>query len=378
MVSGAKLHASDHVDFFGGVKNDTIPRSLDLTDLFTWMPEAGKLVVAVNAHLAADPMTTQFSEQAFYKFRIRNVEMEVAPSNLVMLAKVVGQDEVTITCQIINHVPNCTTAEAMGNKTDEGLTVYSGVKADPFILDTNWAIKRFTETALENVILPTPLAKPVNFSDYLNVLNLTVEIDVEKVLGKGKKLVAVSAEVTAGGNRVDRVGRPEITNMIIRTDKKIPIGIDAEGKPVLESIKHIYNNADTFKLSPQQDGLFQNFILAGIKGWDKQDGKEDWLGQGKFDLANMLVNDYIVVDTTKTCAYNVKTFLDIEKSIDGKYTSCGGRTPNEDIIDTLTSFYVAGPKASKEAHGDGVTRVMNPPTKNAPYFAAPFVVPASK
>lgn len=377
LMSTHQINASDHIDFFGGSKNNTIPRALDLSDFYAWTPEQGKLVVAVNAHLAAIPGKTQFSEQALYKFRIRNVELRDTQSKMVKFPKVVGssEDEVTITCQIKNNDAVCGLGNVAGEHTADGLTVYSGVRGDSFILDAVWAQKRFSETAKPEVVAPTPLAKPSNFSDFLNVLNLTVEIDIAKVLGDDKGVIAVATEVVAGGNRVDRVGRPEITNMIIRTDMKIAIGVDADGQPIQESIKHIYNNADTFQLSPQAKGLFGKFITGGIKGWDKQDGKADWTSTGQVDLANVLVNDYLVVDTTKTCAYNVKSFLDIERSVDGNYTSCGGRTPSEDIIDTLTSFYVAGPNASKEAYGDGVTRTLNPPSKFAPYFSKPFVRP---
>ena len=159
---------------------------------------------------------------------------------------------------------------------------------------------------------------------------------------------------------------------------KLAVGVDANNQPIKASIKHIYNNADTFKLNPVSTGLFKKFILGGIIGWDKQDSSIEWDSKGQKDLANLFVNDFLVVDTQKICAYNVKSFLDIEKSVDGSYTSCGGRTPSEDIIDTLASFLVGGPKASKEAHGDGVTRTMNPPTKNTPYFAEPFIMPAQK
>ncbi|MCO4782736.1 MAG: DUF4331 family protein [Candidatus Cloacimonetes bacterium] len=376
-ISTNQLDASDHIDFFGGSKNTTIPRALDLTDFYAWTPEEGKLVVAVNAHLAAIPGKTQFSEQALYKFRLRNVEMQDTPSKMVKFPKVIGtsEDEVTITCQIKNNDAICGLGNVAGEQTAEGLTVYSGVRGDSFILDAVWARKRFSESGKPEVIAPTPLAKPSNFSDFLNVLNLTVEIDIAKVLGSDRSLVGVFSEVVAGGTRVDRVGRPEVTNMIIRTDMKVAIGVDSDGQPIQESIKHIYNNADTFQLSPQAKGLFSKFIAAGITGWDKQDAKTDWTSTAQVDLTNLLVNDYLVVDTTKTCAYNVKTFLDIERSIEGTYTSCGGRTPSEDIIDTLTSFYVAGPNASKEAYGDGVTRTLNPPSKFAPYFSKPFVRP---
>jgi len=394
MLTSVNLRASDHLDFFGSIKNTAIPREMDLSDLFAWVPEEGKLVVAMNSHVFAGK-DTQFSEKALYKFQIRGVEMVDSASGLLKKAQETNTKEVTITCRITNRVPICTTKGEPGQVSEEGLTVYGGgVMADPFVLDANWARLRFKQSGEDDIVSPKPLAKPENFSDYLNILNLTVEIDMKKIFCTKTKLIAVAGEVIAPGvvlnsDRVDRVGRPEITNMIVRViDKLVNVGglaglveagddpkLGKIGDPKLGKIKDIYNAADTFDLSDLQRGVFSNYIMGGIMGWDKQDGSSEWTGQGLLDLASVLVDDFLIVDTKKTCAYNVKSFLDIEKSVDGSYTSCGGRTPSEDIMDTLTSLYVAGPTATKEAHGDGVTRTRNMPSKEAPYFAAPFFMP---
>ena len=76
MFGSARCLASDHVDFAGSVKNTAIPRNMDLTGLFTWVPSSGRLAVGLNTNLAATEKD-QFSTSAEYRIRIRQVSKMV-------------------------------------------------------------------------------------------------------------------------------------------------------------------------------------------------------------------------------------------------------------------------------------------------------------
>ena len=407
---------SDHIDFPGSQSNTDVPRSLDLTDLFTWTPSKGKLVIAVNTHLAAQPKN-KFAENAEYIFRIRRAQIVKIPGASVSVPAIRPQ-EVTITCTFKNNKPSCKAAGSdklnsqlqklanpKGDKMAIGTKVFAGFRADPFILDVPWFSIRTAATAKPpvpgnepnkltqpylNALIkagaltePTISAlglrdyKPTNFAKDLNVLNLTIELNTADLFGMSADKVgplAIAAEVdkiTSSGERlrVDRVGRPEITNMVVRD--------------VDSPIKYKYNEEETFNIDPKIGKELMGYLAMGVLGWDGQDGKSNWgtikmVGgkpiptlnlNGKILIGKILINDAQIVNPAVVCGVNERTFLDLEK---GKMNSCGGRTPGADIIDTLASFYTSGAKAKKTKYGDGVDVSDRLPTAQFPYFAKPY------
>ncbi len=103
---------------------------------------------------------------------------------------------------------------------------------------------------------------------------------------------------------IDRMGRPEITNFLVR-------GPD---------FKPAYNAADSFALSPEQTGQFRAMIGAGIQAWDAFDTNVDWdaEGDGK-DLAEVLADDYLVVDPNIACDVDTDSYFEIELSAPGEH-----------------------------------------------------------
>ena len=67
---------SDHIDFLGG-ENHKIPRHADLSDLYSWVSEDGKLVLALNTymHPAKVELAPEFDGSVEYRFDIRKVEL---------------------------------------------------------------------------------------------------------------------------------------------------------------------------------------------------------------------------------------------------------------------------------------------------------------
>lgn len=160
---------------------------------------------------------------------------------------------------------------------------------------------------------------------------------------------------------IDRVGRPEITNFTMRDP----------------AIKVAYNGEDTFNLSDKKP-VYAGYIGAGIQAWDSFDGKVDWAEDALAGLVEWLVADFLIVDVSKPCI-DEGNLLSIERSLalGTSYDSCGGRTLDEDAIDTYVTILIAGFDA-EERYGDGVDAPAELASKTFPYLAKPVPPPAEE
>ena len=94
--------------------------------------------------------------------------------------------------------------------TARGMRVFAGVRWDPFIMDARrpWRRSRPRQLAFTD---PGSI-----FLDGKNVLSIVVEIDTR--CSSGWTLVGVVAETLTRGEfnvRIERVGRPEVKNMML-------------------------------------------------------------------------------------------------------------------------------------------------------------------
>ena len=153
---------------------------------------------------------------------------------------------------------------------------------------------------------------------------------------------------------IDRAGRPEINVFIVRAPE-----------PQLA-----HNQQDAHALPAEAKAAFKGLLQAGIAFWDALDGESHWGAEGGAALAEAMVRDYLVVDTSKICGVDDDTYFEIERAPIGENTTCGGRTPNGDAIDALLTLLIGG-SASEIAYGDAV----DAPAKRAgdafPYLQAP-------
>jgi hypothetical protein len=373
MLQAPTALASDHIDFpdcsadlCAGIEPAT-----DLTDLMAWVPAPGRLALTMSVHINAQP-ASRFSDAVDYRFRIRRVQVSQG-SNGINTPMPTPDPEIGISCRVDgrqavcvsgSHTASVALDQVAGGGTD-ALRIFAGLRADSFFLDFKAAaatLGQQPKTGQPKMMMP--LANPQNFSAQTgltgNVLSVIVDLDVNEILGEDTALIAVSSEVVVrsdagNGQRIDRAGRPEITNMTIRKSK----------------FKMAYNQADTFALEPTQNELFQKLIGAGVKFWDGLDGSEQWTPDALKALTGVLVNDYLVVDTGKVCSVNDRTYLDIERAAAGQSPSCGGRTPNADIIDTMVSVYTGGVGAGRDDQGDGVDNPSRAASDAFPYLPAP-------
>ena len=241
-----------------------------------------------------------------------------------------------------------------------GVRVFAGPRWDPFIMDARAALKTIATRELA-------FTEPGSiFLDGKNVLSLVVEVDTA-ILG-GAELVGVIAETLTRGKfnvRIERVGRPEVKNMMLAPKQFDPVNRDLE-------IRDIYNMEDAFHLGQSYQGAYRARMNANLAFWDGLDGRADWAidGNGDHPLTGLMLADFLVVDLTKP--YTERgSFLEIElATLAGKtHETCGGRALNDDVIDTIfTQLVNAG---NGPVIRDGVDQASRPASRTFPYLASP-------
>ena len=146
-----------------------------------------------------------------------------------------------------------------------GVRVFAGPRWDPFIMDAPAALKTIATGKLA-------FTDPGSiYLDGKNVLSLVVEVDT--ALLDGAELVGVVAETLTRGTfnvRIERVGRPEVKNMMLSMKQFDPVNRDLE-------IRDLYNMEDAFHLGDAYRGAYRARLNANLAFWDGLDGKADWV-----------------------------------------------------------------------------------------------------
>ncbi|MFG2846998.1 DUF4331 family protein [Kitasatospora sp. NPDC048296] len=365
-------------DHFSGPRADADP-AIDLADLFAFPSPSGPggLVLVMDVFPNARPGVL-FSDAADYRFRVRPVAI---PSGHPGSLFDVGTGEYAFTCTFSAPVgpaadgeptqrgtcvlPNGETVSLEVN--DErgghgpGVRMYAGLRMDPFFMDVQKEVE--TRATRRLAFLP----KGNNTAEGLDVLTIVVELDVATVLGPASGTVfAVAAEtVTAGPYplRLERLGRPEVKNVLLSSN-----GVDTTNSV---DLRDLYNEEDPFRLGPSYLGAYRARLNANLVFFDGLDGKLDWPTQpdGTHPLTELLLADFLVVDIAEP--YAEDSYFEIERALlEGRvHTTCGGRSLNDDAIDTLYTLIVnanRGPRVS-----DGVHHATVPASREFPYLAPP-------
>src|SRR5918997_537517 len=221
------------------------PRALadpiaDITDVYAFpSPEReGQLVLVQNTLPFAQP-SALFSDGLVYRFRLRPLSAR-APSDPPPFA--VAEEEFVFDCVFSDPAAGDGKREQEGACTtpagdtvtfrvnDEqggsghGLRVFAGPRWDPFIMDAPAALKTI---ATGKLAFTDPSAI---YMDGKNVLSLVVEVDCARLL-KDVDLVGVVAETLTRGRlavRIERVGRPEVKNMMLAPKQFDQVNRDLE------------------------------------------------------------------------------------------------------------------------------------------------------
>jgi hypothetical protein len=344
----------------------------DITDMYVFPAptEPGKLVLVLNVVPFGVP--SEFSDALIYRFRLRPVTVATDQAALVAVAG--DADEITIDCTFPSAEEGRCVASTGGSVTfsvhDEkggsadGLRVFAGPRWDPFFVDA---------VTLQQTINTGQLAfkQPgaIN-NDGKNVLSIVVEADCAQLLGDSSTVAVVGETVIAGQLPVrwERFGRPELENAIMGMKNYDTVNRDLE-------IRDLFNAEDAFHISADYAGAYRARLNANLAMWDGLDGKTDWPldSDGNHPLTELLLADFLIVDVTKP--YGEDTFLEIERAaLEGRaHQTSGGRSPNDDAMDTLFTLLVNaghGPRIS-----DGVDRATRPAGQTFPYLAAPNPTP---
>ena len=174
-----------------------------------------------------------------------------------------------------------------------------------------------------------------NTMERLNVLSTVLDLDITTELGpQSGPLLAIAAETTTdsetgGTQRLDWIGRPEITNVSLVAHEET-------------DLRDLYNQEEPFNIASQHIDLYRTRLRDNVAFYDQTDGSRDWTSDRERVLVEILLNDFLIVDVSKPDTVN--SYFDIEKSVlNGEpHTTCGGRSPDDDVMDTLFTLLING------------------------------------
>ena len=359
--------------------------AIDLTDLYVFPSPSrpGQLVLVMGVFPNARPGAL-FSDAASYRFRVRPVTI---PASGPGSRFEVGTDEYDITCTFAAPVttdgaghsvqegtctlPNGATVSFRVNDEQgaeaPGARVFAGLRMDPLLIDSTGYVETLATRRLAFQ------ANGTNAADGWNVLGIVVELDVATMLGRAPgTLFAVAAETVTAGKfpvRLERFGRVGVKNQLLAE-----YGVDTVNRDL--DLRELYNQEDPFQLAPDFLGAYRARLNANLAVLDGIDGKIDCPLQpdGTHPLTELYLADYQVVDVAKP--YAEDSYLEIEQALlQGRaHATCGGRSLNDDALDTNLTFYVTGGNGPRIS--DGVDQATVRASDSFPYLAPPNLAPA--
>lgn len=348
----------------------------DITDAYAFPApdQPGHLALVVNTVPYADP-NGFLSDALIYRFRIRPLTTD--RSNPAFFTPGTADTEITIDVTFDapeggdqkGHLAVSTGAAVDFDVNQvaegEGVRVFAGPRWDPFFSDA-LALQETITTGKLSFKNPGAI-----LSDGKNVFAVVVGIDLTSQLPG--TLVAVVAETVINGKipiRWERFGRPELENAVLGMKTYDTVNRDLE-------IRDLFNAEDAFALGPDYLGAYRARLNANLSFWDGIDGSTQWplAADGTHPLTELLLADYLIVDYGKPFAED--TFLEIERSVVAgePYQTCGGRSLNDDCMDTLYTYLMNGGQGPRISdHVDGPTKRA---TQDFPYLVEPNPTPPS-
>jgi len=376
---GGAAQASDHKDSPSVIADPAV----DIGDIFAWTsPDASRLnlVMAIVGH--------RFSERHAYTFHIDSGRRFGATTA-----------SLDVTCRFEGQVADCRAGEAeavRGDASDpKGITsrsgrlrVFAGLRDDPFfnnVRGTREAYNVAFDALKAGGVALDPAGCPVfgaergakildtwkhtsggpaqNLLQGWTPASIVISLDM-RVAAKGGKMLAIWAETASAKGRIDRMGRPLTGNALLAT-----LGPDE----VSDALKEAYNRA-----TPAQGGPFVGEIEKGLSLYDGLDGRcgNAWLsdplaGASRYlPLAILLADDRLWVNgASGRCTGLFAVELAVLSGDRRRAGDCGGRTPNDDAVDTYRSLLVDG---TLTGVSDGVDRdEREHSTTVFPFLAAP-------
>ncbi len=240
-----------------------------------------------------------------------------------------------------------------------------------------WSWPKFLAAAAVHKAQWLPLPTP--FIRDSNVLAIVVELDLAKAYGGAVpgNLFALAAETFKGGQRIDRDARPTTLNLLFA--KSVPYPLAERSIPEIAALQDRWNKDDTFNLDPKAKPAYAKAIQDGMTLYDKSDGETpDWPTPHPFLEATL--TDVLVVDVSRPTkpSSDASTYLEIEMSrfLGKEPKTGGGRTPNDDSVDTFLTWFINGPERYNDPRRtDGEDKPSKPASDTFPYLQEPHGVP---
>lgn len=342
--------ATDHIDG----KNTVYDPSIDLTDLFAFTTgdDGETLVVVLNTVTAA--MSRPPSSDAIFNILLSEVSSSPDGHGFTLSDELPYQ----ISCTWKSDAVSCIFPGRRVVDVPLGviappsdIRVFGGLRSDPFYLNGRWAIELQSGNSI-------PEEFSSNAIEGLNVFGLVVEIDLSQAApGLQDSIIAVGAEVMDGAGIVqDRIGRPEIANIAIQSND----GPD---------LRNELNGQRALAVSPSFREVLETRLRQNLDRYD--DLSPSVFQTNKDQLARILADDYLTIDTRLPCS-NAQYF-ELETALleSRAAMSCGGRPIDEDIIDAVYGLLING--SVNEPVPDGANSPTTPSLQVFPYLAPPNV-----
>jgi hypothetical protein len=370
-------------DHFSGPRAMAGPQC-DICDFYAFVsPERPDRLVLVTDVVPRAMPTSTFSDAIVYRFRLRPAAIAATGAQA---AFAIGDEdgEIVIDCEFdparildgrVDQVGRCRTpfAETVTFRFNDegapgdGVRVYAGLRSEPFFLD----FPAMQETMMTGKLAFKPVGRiqgPRGLDPGSNVLALVVDIPIAPLRARGfDGLIAAVGETVANGKlqiRLERVGRPEVKNLLLSPKNRDTVNRDLE-------VRDLYNLEDAYHVGPDYRNVYRARLNANLAYMDSWDGKIDWTldSSGQHPLTDLILADYLVIDPSKP--YSEDSFFEIENAmLAGKpHRSSGGRSLNDQVMDTLYTLCVNngnGPRVS-----DGLTEAFVRAGLMFPYLAPP-------
>ena len=164
--------------------------------------------------------------------------------------------------------------------------------------------------------------------------------------------------------------------------------VDRAGRPLVAVLLVPSNLQDSYNAQPTFTGSQPRSLAAAIEArlveldtlvLDGGPDPTDWpVTSGATQLLPMFTSDTLLVDTARPCTSDagafVPSYLDLEREAflsAPAHTTCGGRTPNENVVDETLALLVTGDREGGPAVTQGPTAATRPATTTFPYLAPP-------
>jgi len=371
------VQASDHLD--KGLFNI----NHDLSDFYAFKSPTNdkNIVFVLNYHPKANKnanwfsQPTMFSQEHKFVVALRNAKIGASGAKT---AFVLGDTEYRFSCVFAKpteddekiQTGNCVapSGESLSVTVNDkhgsqGYTfkVFAGLRSDPFFMAARKVLKHFKSNSTD---YPNPGSNDVAGH---NILSIVIEANIQANFSTlDTRLFAVRSEMltlnTQPTKRLDSIGRPEVTNMVI-------------GVPCLKililnkSICDDFNQQDTFLKDQKNKKQIMSKINLNLKRWDNMDKQVDWpLVDDNHPLSELIYADYLVMDFAKS--FNESSYFEIESSLlaEKQHTTSGGRWLNEDVIDKILTMYIS---RGNKHYSDFVNNPTKAAEKSFPYVRSP-------